>query len=669
MEYNVRYNISPCDENEALEFLSRINKKRFVPNGVVKASARSHYDRYSYLCDENRVAVVFDVSAFILSVTGKEEFAAELVELFDTSAKKVKRSFVPAQGTIPVARAKNNEQSDVTESAQQESGTTRARLFVPSDNFRPKRHNNAAPTIFLSSKGAEISTDEIYPPQISKKQFVPPMTNDLTDTDSTQEYSYENFGLEEPPEHGTHRVAYGEIADDAEDVAAIADNNSQNAMKNFKYRAPVIERDSKNIANSGIAISANARKPEGGAPRRAVISFGTEDDGKRDDENLRINTKTNIDAAELANRQQAQSAVAPVAAQPAQPEKRKRGRPPKIKPEQPVAAQPTQPEKRRRGRPPKVKKSHNDIVGATPNDVAQNNARNAAMPSALVAPSQPPQPSSPTTNMEAQGNKDAYLYRNCKFETFIGGLRKLRAEGYTVTVDATEFAGTNKETKNYSVEDVDYRKIVLRYAMKHAALQVLGKRNEFFDKVICAVLNRKNVAPENAATPRQPSPLTADQLKLKRRLPNAYRYLSEQSKRDFICGINDLEQEGLRLSDYSVLLVPAFRALERYVFDLQIAEGIRVKMIGQAFDKNDNGDYILKTGYMQRIGSIVYAEVLVSLYTEYFSQRNFFAHSDNTGNNISRTISDRVVAMRIFNHILDVVEYNSTKLKEIGFSL
>ena len=159
------------------------------------------------------------------------------------------------------------------------------------------------------------------------------------------------------------------------------------------------------------------------------------------------------------------------------------------------------------------------------------------------------------------------------------------------------------------------------------------------------------------------------QNKLKKRLPTAYEFLSEQSRIDFSYGIHDFGQSDLRLSDYSVLLVPAFRGLERFVFDLQSAEGIKVKMIGQAFDKDDSGRYILKSGYTQRIGSVIYAEVLVSLYTEYFSQRNFFAHSDNTDSNVSRSIPDRATAKRIFDNLLNTVEYNARKLKEIGFSM
>ncbi|MCH5161518.1 MAG: type II toxin-antitoxin system RnlA family toxin, partial [Clostridiales bacterium] len=137
----------------------------------------------------------------------------------------------------------------------------------------------------------------------------------------------------------------------------------------------------------------------------------------------------------------------------------------------------------------------------------------------------------------------------------------------------------------------------------------------------------------------------------------------------FSNGIHDFEQASLTLLDYSVLLVPPYKGLERFVFDLQRAEGINVKMIGQAFDKDEAGRYILKRGYQHRIGSVIYSEVMVALYSEYFSRRNFITHSDNTGGSEPRSISDRQEAKRIFDNLLNIVEYNAKKLKEIGFKM
>ena len=65
-----------------------------------------------------------------------------------------------------------------------------------------------------------------------------------------------------------------------------------------------------------------------------------------------------------------------------------------------------------------------------------------------------------------------------------------------------------------------------------------------------------------------------------------------------------------------MLLITPYRALEKLIYDLQQAEGINVKMIGQAYEKDDDGNYMLKKGYRKRIGSVVYAEVMAALYTD-----------------------------------------------------
>lgn len=155
---------------------------------------------------------------------------------------------------------------------------------------------------------------------------------------------------------------------------------------------------------------------------------------------------------------------------------------------------------------------------------------------------------------------------------------------------------------------------------------------------------------------------------LKKKLPDAYEFLSEQSKLDLAIGIIDINNSEVVLSDYSTLLIPCFRGLERFIFDLQHAQGIVVKMIGQAFEKDD-GNYVLKSGYRRKIPSVIYPEVMAALYTEYFKQRNFYAHSDGGFDNISRIISDKEQVQSIFNHILDVINYNGKKLKEIGFTV
>ena len=117
-----------------------------------------------------------------------------------------------------------------------------------------------------------------------------------------------------------------------------------------------------------------------------------------------------------------------------------------------------------------------------------------------------------------------------------------------------------------------------------------------------------------------------------------------------------------------MLLLPPFRGLEKLIFDLQRAQGIAVKMIGQAYEKEE-GNYVLKASYRRRINSIVYAEVMADLYREYFETRNFYTHSDSSEKNEVRIINKKEQAVAIFQNMLKKVEYNCKKLSEIGFSI
>ncbi|MDE6398477.1 MAG: hypothetical protein K2L51_04060, partial [Clostridiales bacterium] len=153
---------------------------------------------------------------------------------------------------------------------------------------------------------------------------------------------------------------------------------------------------------------------------------------------------------------------------------------------------------------------------------------------------------------------------------------------------------------------------------------------------------------------------------LKKLLPVSYALLGAQSKKDLAAGMVDLGNDKVRLSDYSVLLVPPYRALERFIYDLQQLRGISVKMIGQAYEKNDEGKHVLKQCYRRKTG-IVYSEVMSALYCEYFANRNFYAHSDNTETNAGRTIPDKASAKAVFDKLCEIIEYNGKKLTEIGF--
>ncbi len=156
--------------------------------------------------------------------------------------------------------------------------------------------------------------------------------------------------------------------------------------------------------------------------------------------------------------------------------------------------------------------------------------------------------------------------------------------------------------------------------------------------------------------------------KLRKLLPDAFDLLGEQSKTDLGIGMTDIGNENVKLSDYSVLLVPPYRGLERFIYDLQQAREITVKMIGQAYEKNDSGRHVLKQCYRKKNG-IVYSEVMSALYVEYFEKRNFYAHSDNSLSGASRVINDKAAAKKIFNGLCEIINYNAKKLKETGFAI
>lgn len=655
---NVRFNISPCEEGDVTAFVKQIDKSKYAPTGEVKANDKSHYDRYLFLCDGTKLAVVYDRTALIVSITGRIDFAQTLLDLFDTTNKSVKRSTVPSQGTMPqklrVKQAplqprvkqtpppqrpktdvpKNvygNEQARTVVTSQ----STRARLFIAPDAIKRRNTYQPAPTVIATSKGAMISTDEIYPPQVIKR-------NTAIAMEPPPERQGVLYGVPEQTAPVKRPLtSYGETAlrKNADAPEKLAQQSQPQFYVPRETRAQS-ENGADNEKSVGISISAGSSRRSSALPRRATISFGTDDYGKEDSSGFKINTR-------------GQTSSAPEQTEQLQPVKRKRGRPPKaekllqqqtVQPAQ-SAAQAAQPEvKRRRGRPPKIEKAQNNFV------VSEH------------------------VEKAAYEYKNGYSVKNYPPEALNGAIKRLKEYGKSVNHDCTEFGGTPQEVKSYTVTDSVGQKVFLRYATKRMTLQLQGKRSDLFGEVMSQVSRDSDYssALENyveKAGGDSGKKVSDVQNKLKKRLPTAFEFLSEQSRIDFSYGIHDFGQTGLQLSDYSVLLVPAFRGLERFVFDLQRAEGIKVKMIGQAFDKDDMGRYMLKSGYTQRIGSVIYAEVMVALYTEYFSQRNFFAHSDNTDNNVSRSIPERAKALRIFDHLLEVVEYNAKKLKEIGFSM
>lgn len=228
-------------------------------------------------------------------------------------------------------------------------------------------------------------------------------------------------------------------------------------------------------------------------------------------------------------------------------------------------------------------------------------------------------------------------------------------------------ATSDSGVKTYAVSS-GTAKATLRYA--GGDLQLTGDKSDLYSELqlmMSQLSDYKTAIKTHIKLTGEEKRASEVQRQLKKKLPAAFEFLSEQSKIDLAIAILDIGNPAVVLSDYSTLLIPCFRGLERLIFDLQHAQGIVVKMIGQAYEKED-GNYVLKSGYRRKIPSVIYAEVMAALYTEYFRQRNFYAHSDGGYDNMSRIITEKQQVQSIFNHILEVINYNGKKLKEIGFS-
>lgn len=634
---NVRYNISPCSVGEAKAFIDKIDTSVYNPRGFIAADGKCHYDRYSYMCDDSKVAVVYDVTACVISITGRAEHSEALLRLYAPSSDKtVKRSTVPAQGSIttmpnrgdklnaifgtaipPVGYADRGvayaeRQADGTQEEGRSEPRLRSRVFVSPDALKTQTVPQQSYSTLATARGHEISTDEIFPPQRARKRVYPNDGNR-----AIGDMSHSVIANARGQEISTDEIYPPQIA--KKKPQPYPESASAHIVKSDAE--PIKPASVERSDDSGINISLNVRKT--GMPRRAVISFGDDDD----DFKYKSDTKINTRAVGLGR---GASEV-----------------------REATAADQDQP-KRKRGRPPKIKQP--DTVDAVRH--AEISAEKTVAPE----------------------YKNGYSVKNYPQTALAGLLKRLKSfDRYKVVSEGVEFGGTPQEIKAYSVCDPNGQKVILRYAVGKMTLQLQGKRSELFGEVQSQISQDSDYssalegyveASVRSGSETAPKTKVSDvQNKLKKRLPTAYEYLSEQSRIDFSYGIHDFGQTSLKLSDYSVLLVPPFRGLERFVFDLQRSEGIKVKMIGQAYDKNERGNYILKSGYQQRINSVVYCEVMVSLYTEYFSRRNFFAHSDNSDENLSRAIPDRNVAKQIFDRLLDVVEYNAKKLKEIGYTV
>lgn len=271
-------------------------------------------------------------------------------------------------------------------------------------------------------------------------------------------------------------------------------------------------------------------------------------------------------------------------------------------------------------------------------------------------------------NDNKEESKNDFTLRKYSPDRFDSAIENLKRSKIKIKLKETQ--GASNETVNIYEMAGDGNKITVRFMPHKRILQIQGKATDFLRKI--QTVFSEGVDFKSALNAhieqKQTDTRAADiERQLKKYLPTGILFLSSQAKIDFSIGIVDLLPGEIVLSDYSSLLIPPYRGLETLIFDLQRAQGIKVKMIGQAFEKDDDGNYILKASYRRKIGSVIFAEVMASLYIEYNSTRNFYVHSAFGPQ--TKVIADKNQAIAIYERMLKVVEYNAKKLKEIGFSL
>lgn len=270
---------------------------------------------------------------------------------------------------------------------------------------------------------------------------------------------------------------------------------------------------------------------------------------------------------------------------------------------------------------------------------------------------------------ETGGDLSLKKYTAKRFDDVIEKLGKQKKK-YKLTDEGITDKGKPTELKTFTVSGSG-QKLKLRFMTKKQVLQLQGKRGSLFSELqilLSEETDYKAAVDAHNEIANETKKANEVERQLKKLIPNAYKYLSQQSKIDFTIGVIELVNSKAEHYDYSMLLLPPFRGLERLIFDLQRAQNIVVKMIGQAYEKEE-GQYVLKASYRRKINSIVYAEVMAALYREYFETRNFYTHSESMEMAGTRLINNRDQALKIFTDMLKKVDYNCKKLSEIGFSI
>ena len=273
-----------------------------------------------------------------------------------------------------------------------------------------------------------------------------------------------------------------------------------------------------------------------------------------------------------------------------------------------------------------------------------------------------------TPSAKPEQCKNDFALKKYTAERFDAAISSLKDNKIKLKLKSNQGSGASR-VDIYEVSS-GKSKLTVCYMPEKKILQIQGKATDFSRKVqtlFSESVDYKSAVKAHIEQKQTDERAATVEKRLKKYLPVGCMYLSPQAKIDFSIGIVDLLSGNIVLSDYSSLLIPPYRGLEKLIFDLEQSQGIKVKMIGQAYEKNDDGEYCLKAVYRRRIGSVVFAEVMAALYTEYNSTRNFYVHS--AAGTQTKVINDKNQAIAIYEKMLSVVEYNAKKLREIGFTL
>ena len=312
-----------------------------------------------------------------------------------------------------------------------------------------------------------------------------------------------------------------------------------------------------------------------------------------------------------------------------------------------------------------VPKAGGEITKESKADSARSSTDVSDMKPAKKTPADTQKSPAPNDSESQGGNLSFKKFTETRFGDVVNKLKKRK--GFKVAAPTVQDKGKQTETVTIVVASGN-QKLKLRFMPKKQVLQVQGKQESLFSEVRLVVSEESDFKSAVTAHAESADKKASEfNRQLKKLMPTAVRYMSEQVKLDFTIGVIEILDSDAEHYDYSMLLLPPFRGLERLIFDIQRAQNVVVKMIGQAYEK-ENGEYVLKASYRRKINSVVYPEVLGALYREYFATRNFYTHSDAVGGE-NRVISTRKQAVDVFTHLCEVVEYNCRKLAEIGFSI